>query len=52
MLFSTVDMAFHSSGVTVDFAPVPSAVSVVGTGVELGARAVAMVLCACWLVEG
>jgi hypothetical protein len=31
-------MASHSGAVTVDVAPADSAVSVVGTGVELGAR--------------
>jgi len=35
-------MASHSGAVTVDVAPADSAVSVVGTGVELGARPVAM----------
>lgn len=35
-------MASHSCSVTVDVAPADSAVSVVGTGVELGARADAM----------
>jgi hypothetical protein len=37
-------MASHSAPVTVDVAPADSAVSVVGTGVELGARPDAMVL--------
>jgi hypothetical protein len=35
-------MASHSCAVTVDVAPADSAVSVVGTGVELGARPDAM----------
>jgi hypothetical protein len=35
-------MASHSCVVTVDVAPADSAVSVVGTGVELGARPDAM----------
>jgi len=35
-------MASHSGAVTVEVAPADSAVSVVGTGVELGARAEAM----------
>lgn len=35
-------MASHSAAVTVDVAPADSAVSVVGTGVELGARPDAM----------
>lgn len=37
-------MDSHSASVTVDVAPVDSAVSVVGTGVSLGARADGMVL--------
>lgn len=36
-------MASHSAMVTVDVGPADSAVSVVGTGVELGARPDAMV---------
>jgi hypothetical protein len=35
-------MASHSCVVTMEVAPAVSAVSVVGTGVELGARPVAM----------
>lgn len=38
-------MASHSCAVTVEVAPADSAVSVVGTGVELGARADAIVGC-------
>lgn len=36
-------MASHSGTVTVEVAPADSAVSVVGTGVELGARPDAMI---------
>jgi hypothetical protein len=38
MFFKQVDIDSHSFSVTVDVAPTDSAVSVVGTGVELGAR--------------
>lgn len=38
-------MASHSCAVTVEVAPADSAVSVVGTGVELGARADAIFRC-------
>lgn len=42
MFLRKLDMASHSGAVTVEVAPVNSAVSVVGTGVELGARTDAM----------
>jgi hypothetical protein len=52
MFFRQVDIDSHSFSVTLDDAPTESAVSVVGTGVELGARPDAILMLRCYGVFG